>query len=190
MLRSPQVAWWMIAAAALLTACTSAVDHPLSVPSSPRRCTAGQLDTIFVGGGLAAGNDFGEILLWNPSNQRCRLHGPVTFKAYYADASVDTAASVVRPITMKTTTLPSRMPKAPRGVQSPTHYVIARLMGPGRDDPAQPNGACRPQDERAPATLELSIGSLTVRVANDDPKAAQITKIYGCHGRVLLEDLN
>jgi hypothetical protein len=43
--------------------------------------------------------------------------------------------------------------------------------------------------DRSTSTLELWIGSVTIRTANADPGSVQVTGVYGCHGGVLLEDL-
>jgi hypothetical protein len=59
--------------------------------------------------------------------------------------------------------------------------------GPERDDASQPNALCRQQDKRAPATLELIIGSVRLSVPNQDAGSVQVTAVYGCHGTVLLE---
>jgi len=110
----------------------------------------------------------------------------VTFAAHYADGARDDDAVANRSVRPVSLTLPSGM-AAPRNGADPSAYLIARLMGPERDDPTQPNGSCRPQDERTPATFVLSLGSVTVRVTNNDPSSSQNTSVYGCHGAVLLE---
>ena len=61
-------------------------------------------------------------------------------------------------------------------------------MGPERDDPTQPNGLCRAIDKLSPATLTLTIGSTPITVKNADPASATNKSIYGCHGRILLEE--
>jgi hypothetical protein len=161
---------------------------PSSTRPAAADCRSSQLGARFVGGGFGTGNDFGEIVIWNAGTRPCRLHGPVSFAAYYADASRDRKATVNRPITATPSTLPGRMP-APRDGQDPAGYLVAGLMGPERDDPAQPNALCRPRDEGTPASLELSIGSITVQVTNKDSGSPQNTSIYGCHGTVLLVDV-
>lgn len=155
---------------------------------SPRaaHCVSGQLDGRFVGGGFGMGNDFGELLIWNPSNRPCSLQGPVTFAAHYADGSVDRNATVNRPISRKASKLPRRM-AAPRDGQGRSRYVVVSLMGPERDDPTRPNGGCRAQDEAHPATLRVHIGQVTIGANNNDAMAAQVSSIYGCHGAILLE---
>ena len=166
--------------------------HPRPSPPATQLlaadCLSSQLGARFVGGGFGTGNDFGEIVIWNPGTQPCRLHGPVSFTAYYADATRDRKATVNRPITAAPRTLRGRM-QAPRDGKDPAGYLVAGLMGPERDDPAQPNALCRPQDEGTPASLELSIGSVAVHVTNKDSGSPQNTGIYGCHGTVLLLDL-
>jgi hypothetical protein len=158
------------------------------VQLSARDCASGQLSARFLGGGFGTGDDFGGIVLWNPGERPCRVHGPVTFAAYYADGSSDRKATVIRPITASPRTLPARMP-AHRDGQDTGGYLVADLMGPERDDPAQPNWLCRPQDEGTPTSLELSIGALAVHVPNKDSGSPQNTSIFGCHGQVLLVDV-
>jgi hypothetical protein len=158
---------------------------PPATQSEAPDCVSGQLSARFFGGGFGTGNDFAEIRMWNPGLQPCRVHGPVTFAGYYADGSVDRNATVNRRMTATPRTLPGKMP-APREGQDPSGYLVADLMGPERDDPAQPNALCRPQDEGTPAGLELSVGSLTFRVSNKDPDSPQNISIFGCHGQVLL----
>lgn len=182
---------------ALLSRATDTVTKPgpPSNRSSPTAtqppvadCVSSQLGARFVGGGFGTGNDFGEIVLWNQGTQPCRVLGPVTFAGYYPDGSRDRNATVNRPITAMPSILPGTMP-APRDGQDQGGYLVAGLMGPERDDPTQPNALCRPRDEGTPASLELSIGSITVHVTNKDSSSPQNSSIYGCHGRVLLVDV-
>jgi hypothetical protein len=151
-------------------------------------CVSSQLGARFIGGGFGTGNDFGEIVMWNPGSRPCRVHGTVSFAAYYADGSRDRQATVNHRITAKFSTLPGETP-VPRDGQEGAGYLVAGLMGPERDDPTQPNALCRPRDEGTPASLELSIGSITVQVANKDSSSPQNTSIFGCHGQVLLVDV-
>jgi hypothetical protein len=161
---------------------------PTTQPSAPD-CIASHLDARFLGGGFGTGNDFGEMVIWNPGPQPCQLHGRVGFAGYYADGSQDRNAVMEHPMGSGFITLPGTMPP-PRDGQDTSDYLVALLMGPERDDATQPDLLCRPQDEGTPAALVLSIGSVTVRTTNKDPRSVQITSIYGCHGRVLLEDLH
>lgn len=191
--------WTIGAVAVLLTACAS---HPRVPPvtaattaastarssAAPPDCRPGQLVTRFLGGGYGTGNDFGAMAIWNPGSTPCRLHGPVSFAGYYPDGSRDPHAGLAHPIVGGTITMPSAM-RSPQDGQNLSGYLVGYLMGTERDDSAQPNGLCRRQDEGTPATLVLSIGSVTVRTANSDPGSVQITSVYGCHGWVLLEDL-
>jgi hypothetical protein len=160
---------------------------PASQSPAPA-CRPGQLEARFLGGGYGTGNDFGVIVLWNPGPAPCQLAGPVGFAGYDPDGSRDANAGLAHPIASQITRLPAAMHQ-PRDGQDLSGYLVVYLMGTERDDPAQPNGLCRRQDEGTPATLVLSIGSVTVRTANSDPGSVQVTGVYGCHGRVLLEDL-
>jgi hypothetical protein len=151
-------------------------------------CVSNHLDARLVGGGYGTGNDFGEIVIWNPSLDPCHLHGQVSFAGYYVDGSRDPYAVTAHPITSGVITMPGTMPP-PRDGQDQSDYLVAFMMGPERDDANRPAALCRPQDEGTPEALVLTIGSVTIRTTNKDPGAAQVTSIYGCHGRVLLEGL-
>lgn len=165
---------------------------PTSQASMPAACRAHDLGARFQAGGYGGGNDFGSIEIWNPRTAQCRLAGTVTFTAFFADGTTDPNARPNRPLTPLSLTLPARMIQPPEGAD-PSRYLVAILMGPERDDPAQPDGSCRSQDELTPATLVLSIGRVTLRIRNQDPASPASLGIsqavYGCHGRVLLEDL-
>jgi hypothetical protein len=166
---------------------STALTSPAPQPPAPD-CTSSHLDARFVGGGYGTGNDFGEIVIWNPGPEPCQLHGQVSFAGYYPDGSRDANAITEHPITSGIITLPSSM-RPPRDGPDQSDYLVALLMGPERDDPSQPDALCRSQDEGTPAALVLAVGSVTIRTTNKDPGSAQNTSIYGCHGRVLLEDL-
>jgi hypothetical protein len=184
----------------LLSKATDPVTKP-ALPDSPsvppttttgpaaKECTAAQLRARFAGGGRATGNDFGAIEVWNPSTRPCQVHGAVAFAAYYADSSLDRNAIINGAITVAPVTLPSNRP-TPRDGKELSGYLMGFLMGPERDDPTQPNALCRPRDEGTPATLVLTIGSISLRVTNHDAGSAQITAVYGCHGSVLLESVD
>jgi hypothetical protein len=190
--------WTIGAVAVLLTACASHRPvQPAAAPGTstrqssatqPPACRAGQLDARFLGGGYGTGNDFGVLVSWNPGPTPCQLHGPVSFAGYYPDGSRDRNAGLAHPIPGGTITVPGGMPP-PQDGQDLSGYLAAYLMGTERDDASQPNALCRRQDEASPATLVLSIGSVTIRTANTDPGSAQVTSVYGCYGRVLLENL-
>ncbi len=165
---------------------------PTSQASMPAACRTHDLGVRFQAGGYGGGNDFGSIEIWNPGTAQCRLAGTVTFTAFFADGTTDLNARPNRPLTPLNMTLPARMIQPGEGAD-PSRYLVALLMGPERDDPAQPDGLCRAQDELTPATLVLSIGRVTLRIRNLDaasPARLGISRaVYGCHGRVLLEDL-
>lgn len=154
----------------------------------PVACSAPELGTRFQGGGYGGGNDFGSIQIWNTGASPCRIVGPVTFVALFANGATDPNARPNQLLPPLDVTLPAHMPPAPEGAD-PTQYLVAFLDGPERDDPTQPNGMCRAQDELTPTIFELSIGDVTLRVLNQDPAAPQVHAVYGCHGRVLMEDI-
>lgn len=151
-------------------------------------CVASQLRARFGGGGYATGNDFGVIVIWNPGPEPCQLHGQDGFAGYYPDGSRDANAHMEQPITSRVITLQGNMP-APRDGRDQSDYLVAFIMGLERDDATQPDALCRPQDEGTPAVLVLSVGTVTVTVTNADAGSLQSASIYGCHGRVVLEEL-
>lgn len=165
---------------------------PTSQASTPAACRAHDLGARFQAGGYGGGNDFGSIEIWNPGTAQCRLAGTVNFAAFFADGTTDLNARPNRPLAPLNMTLPARMIQPREGVD-PSGYLVAALMGPERDDPAQPAGVCRPQDELTPTTLVLSIGRVTLRIRNLDPASPASPGIsravHGCRGQVLLEDL-
>jgi len=168
-------------------------DSPAAAQTDqPVPCRTRDLGARFQAGGYATGSDFGSIEIWNPGPAQCRLAGAVTFTALFADGTADLKAGPVRPPSHLAVTLPARMIRPHEGAD-PSGYLVATLMGFERDDPAQPDGLCRSRDERTPAVLVLSIGRATLRVSNQDlaaPATRGISRaVYGCHGRILLEDL-
>lgn len=169
-----------------------AVPPTVSTPTPPFQssapdCTANFVHAEFRGGGYGGGNDFGGIWIWNPQSQPCTLRGRVAFAAYLSDGSPDPGAVINGTVTFSPTTLPANMP-APQNNADPSNYLVAALMGPERDDPGQPNGLCRSQDELTPATLALTLGTVSLRLRNQDADS-QVKAIYGCQGRVLLESV-
>jgi hypothetical protein len=163
---------------------TAAKTTPLVAASCRRR----NLVARFAGGGLGTGNDFGEIVIRNAGPSACRIAGAVTFTAFLPNRSVDRNAVPNRPLPRVDVVLPAKM--APyRDGKEYAGYLAAEVMGPERDDPTQPTGLCREQDKLAPAVLRLTIGRLTFTVTNSDARSVQVTQVYGCHGRVLLENV-
>lgn len=155
-------------------------------------CRAQDLGTRFQAGGYGGGNDFGSIEIWNAGPAQCRLAGAVTFTAVFAGGTIDPKARPSRPLAPLAVTLPGHMLRPGEGADT-SGYLVATLMGPERDDPTQPDGSCRSQDELTPATLILSIGPVILRIRNQDPAALTgqglSRAVYGCHGQVLLEGL-
>jgi hypothetical protein len=158
----------------------------------PAACRIHDLGARFQAGGYGGGNDFGSVEIWNPGTAQCRLAGTVTFTAFFADGNADPNARPNWRLTPLGVTLPAHMIQPPEGAD-PSGYLVATLMAPERDDPAQPDGLCRPRDEMPPAAFVLSIGRETLRIRNLDPASpaslGRSRAVYGCHGEVLLEDL-
>lgn len=166
-----------------------ATASPAATPTrGPAACTAQDLGARFQGGGYGGGNDIGSIYIWNAGATHCRLTGAVAFAAFFASGAADRNAHPNQPQPPITVTLPAAMAWPGEGAD-PIQYLVAILDGPERDDPTQSNGVCSPRDELTPATLQLSIGDVALRVRNQDRAAAQVHAVYGCHGRVLLEAL-
>ena len=165
---------------------------PVAAPSiRPAACRAQDLGARFQGGEYGTGSDMGSIQIWNVGASPCLLAGAITFAASFANGVIDANAHRNQPLPPLSATLPAHMPPPKEGAD-PTEYLVASLDGPERDDPAQPSGLCRRQDELTPDILELSIGDVTLVVSNQDDAPAglgQIHAVYGCHGLVLLEDV-
>jgi hypothetical protein len=168
---------------------SSLASSPASSSSSvPAACSRAALRATLRAGGFGTGNDVGGIWIRNLGSDSCRLSGAVRFSARYADGTLDKQATTSGPVRPVAGMLPG-------GASAPTSsnptaftYLVAYLMGPERDDPTQPNGLCRAIDKLSPATLTLTIGSTPITVKNADPASATNKSIYGCHGRILLEE--
>jgi hypothetical protein len=164
-------------------AASPSADTPAATPSvqagRPAACRTRDLGARYRAGGYATGNDFGYIEIWNPGPAPCRLAGTVTVAAFFANGTIDRNARIGRPGQTLAQTLPARMAR-PGGHADLSRYVVATLMAS--------ENVCRAQDELTPATLELSIGSVTFRVRNHDPAApAGFPRgVYGCQGMVAL----
>lgn len=137
---------------------------------------------------MGTGNDFGSIVIRNTALQACRIAGAVAFSALFKDGRRDAMAAPNRRPAPVDVVLPANMTPYRDGA-SQAGYLVADLMGPERDDPSQPDALCREQDKLAPAVLVLRLGPLTFRVANSDPQSPQGEQVYGCHGRILLEEV-
>ena len=173
----------------------AAVGLPYRSPATQARrpppCRTRELRARFLAGGYGTGDDFGSIAIWNPGPASCRLTGAVTFTALFADGSTDSKAGVTRQVPRLAAVLPVHAIR-PRTADLPG-YLTALLAGFERDDPSQPNGLCRAQDELTPAILVPSIGRMVLYVRNQD-QAVRASRgisraVYGCHGDVVLEDV-
>lgn len=156
----------------------------VTVPAAP--CTAGALRARWVSGGMGGGNDISAILVWNVSAKPCRLAGAASFAAYLASGAPDPRAGVINAPRVASAVLPPNTRAPVDGTaRGPGEYLVATLFGGERDDPSQPNGLCRAQDEVAPARLRLTLGALSFTVTNHDP-GGDFHAAYGCHGAVTL----
>lgn len=157
---------------------------PAAAPLAP--CRTADLRTTFRGGGLGTGNDFGTLVVWNAGDRPCRLRGRAGFTASWATGGRDEAAGTDRPV-LVSADLPARSPAPRAGADlSGGPYLQAFLQGPERDDPRRPDGLCRAQDELTPASLRLTVGGVVLVQPNRDPDPGQVPAVYGCHGVVLL----
>jgi hypothetical protein len=155
----------------------------------PRACTTDELRAAFGGGQLATGNDIGAIDLWNSGPQPCTLAGTPVFTAFLANGTPDAQATSRAGTTLITLTLAAGM-TFDHLAADPTGYAVARLFAPERDDPTQPDGLCRSQDEVTPAVFVLSLGTVSLRVPDAGPASLGVKALYGCHGRVILEGVD
>ena len=157
------------------------------VPAAPD-CVASQLAATFWEGLVGAGNMFGTILLRNTSASACSMEGAQTFYGVDAQGRRDTPG-MSQPYTLARVVLPSRTP-APSETAGPTPgaYLEISIIGGYRDDGTDGgiNGLCTAANEVVPATFVVTLGSVTLRVANYSPVAgwAGFHSIEGCHGAI------
>jgi hypothetical protein len=143
----------------------------------------------FTMGGYATGNDFGSIVVSNVSSTACALRGPVSYHGLDSHGRV--VSSGACPASGKAevgTTCASDVSLVTHTPSGETFRAL--FQGFERDDPHQPNGLCRPQDELMPTTLRLTVGTLVLYVRNYDPAASirpfDKKGVYGCHAGIYL----
>lgn len=167
---------------------------PTSTTATPTAeiaaCPQGALQARMSGGGMGTGNDIVSITVWNTSGQPCHLTGDVRFAATDATGAPVTNARLGSAPRTVSVVLPANTPAPVTGQPlAAGQYLTAIVFGYERDDPNQPNGLCRTQDEITPATLTLGIGQLEFQVTNHDPGPADVKAAYGCHGKIRLEQI-
>lgn len=150
----------------------------------PSACRQDDLHARYVGGGNAGSSHIGQIVVWNTGSQRCALLGPLGFAGYYADGSRDRAVQMTDPLDLSTT-LPARMAPFRDRTSMLRHYLVATVSGMVIDASGR---MCDMSDPTtAPARFVLTIGPVSLSVANSDPDAVQNQVLHGCGGRILLE---
>lgn len=152
---------------------------------APPLCQARQLAIQFTAGGLGGGNVFGALFVRNVSSTACALQGKVGFQALDASGRRIAASGMSQAETLSLVVLPPHTPPLAHGAQ-PTSgaYLTFSVMGAYRDDPNPPNDLCPTANEVTPAQFALSVGGVSLQVANDDPAGYQFKSIDGCDGRI------
>jgi hypothetical protein len=189
-----------VAASRHVTAQTEAIrgNALADTPNTPldlvARCSRQQLRSSFYGGQSGLGNEIDFIVVRNHGERPCRIRGRVSFAAFYATGERDRRAFFARDPGFEnefsgpgvSLVLRGRSP----GTQDDRHALrrmVAVLKGADRDDPAAPNGECRPYDEKSPRWLDIRIGQLNLRTSNHGhPGRNNMPSVYGCQGRIYL----
>ncbi|HEX9036155.1 MAG TPA: hypothetical protein VF808_04110 [Ktedonobacterales bacterium] len=194
----------LLASLALLAGCASstganATNTPASGQAStptatPRAmdCQISQIAATFRIGEASAGDMFATIYLRNISAEPCALEGEVGFYGVDASGARIKGTGMNQPVWLMPVVLPPHTPAPPLSVSpTPGAYVEVIFIGAYRDDPtnASGNGLCSAANEVTPARFVVSIGTVTMRVANDDPQSGRpdLTSVEGCHGVILGE---
>lgn len=154
-------------------------------------CTAASLRARFRGGGFGTGSDFASVWIWDVTSSRCRLRGRLRFAARDRDGQLDPNAAVAAWHKRRSVAVVLRADAHRPGLRTgPEGYLMLILDGYERDDPARPNGLCRPQDEVRPRVLLVAVGKDRWRLPNRDPDAFQNRRgVYGCHGKITLSSI-
>lgn len=161
----------------------------VAAPPSPA-CTATQLAAIYVGGGLATGNDMGNVVVRDVSPSWCTLSGSSQVIGLNTGGAVVTN-TVTDPISTPVVLSPTAPPPANAHSESqpplPPGDIEADLFFSAdyRDGP-QPNGLCDTL-QVVPATWRVVLpGQIVVTTSNSDPSNVQggFTRFTTCQGRM------
>lgn len=161
----------------------------VAAPPSPS-CTAAQLGAAYVGGGLATGNDMGNVVVRDVSQNWCTLSGSSQVTGLNT-AGVVVTNTVGDPIPAPIVLSPNApapanahsqsQPPLPLGVIEADLFFSAEY----RDGP-QPNGLCDTL-QVVPATWRVVLpGPIVIVTKNSDPSNVQggFTQFTTCQGRM------
>lgn len=125
--------------------------QPVTASPTVRACSRGDLAARYAGAGAGGQTFFGGIVVWNVSDQPCKLVGSVGFSAYYPDESRDVNAehdlrySRTVSIVMPASTQPFR-----DRVSVGSAYVWAQLSAPEFAAPGETDCASPPRATYVP----------------------------------------
>lgn len=154
---------------------------------------ASQIESQFWMGSPFTGNLTGSIVLRNVSSTLCSVEGADNFYGVDAQGQRDTVGlGPTPPHSLARVVLPPRTPRAVIGVGlAPGDYLVIFVIGAYRDDgtDASTNGMCETANEVTPTWFVVTVGALTVRVANQNEAAGPggpmgMPGIEGCHGAI------
>lgn len=157
-----------------------------TTPTAPpaRPCAAADLEAALVGLQGATGNLAGPVRVGNRSSSPCRLYGPVSFAAYYADGRLDANAKRTGLESSLLVTLPAHGMSTSITTGSST-YLVLLLVAPeagadGRD--------CYDELPHGPTTFVFGFRDVQLTAANvNRGNPGRFTKISGCAGRIYVD---
>jgi len=103
-------------------------------------CRAGQLRLDYRDGGLATGNDFGQIMVRDVAAAPCRLAGQLQLSG--VDAAGRPVTSTISAAIAGPGVLEPDMAPVPDGSATPSGMLAFLLSAEYRDDPTSPDGLC------------------------------------------------
>lgn len=173
-------------AAPATTIAQSSTTTVTSLPNAPV-CQPSQLATAYAPTGGAGGDRVGDIFIWNASPGACSLAGGVGFDALDTQGAPIPNSQRDQPSTLSKAVLPPNTPPpAPDQSRVAGAYLSMLITGVYRDDPSAPNGVCAPANEVTPAWFVVTVGALSLRVANQAtlPNPPDTEPMAGCHGAI------
>lgn len=158
---------------------------PPPAPAPARHCSSGDLSGRINGIQGAGQNQVGGIAVWNTSGSPCRLYGPVSFTARYADGRPDSNIRQAQRFGTLVVTLPARgSPIARAGVDA--QYALAMLNAPEfRSD----GGTCYDQLNDGPASFVLTFHDVRLTVPNVNRGYGSWRAFSGCAGGIWLDEV-
>ena len=147
---------------------------------------AADLEAALVGIQGATGNLAGGVRVGNGSSSPCRLYGPVSFAAYYADGRLDANAQRSGLVPTLVVTLPAHG-MSTSITAGPSTYLVLLLLAP---ESSADGGDCYDELPHGPTTFVLSFREVRVTTPNVTAgNPGGITKLSGCAGRIYAVDV-